>query len=544
MAQTGYTPILIYSSSTAAAAPIAGNLTNSTLGSELAINITDGKLFYKDNANAVQVIGWKVVPTSAGGTGLSGATPFTANGILFASSASALSTSSALTWNGSTLATTGALTVDGNATLGNATTDTVTVNGYMGVGGAASASRGVYVQSTALTGTTQSGVVSALTGSSAATSNIDAFRASPASAAASFTVANMSGVRITDATKGAGSTISSQYGILIDDQTQGTSNFGISSQVTSGTNKWNIYASGTAANYFAGQAQFANGAVGTPSISNINDTNTGIFFPAADTVAIATNGTEDIRFFASGGVSIGNTTDPGAGNLRLAAATANFVRLTTTTAASGTCTTYYDVSNNFSGVSQSFVQGIGPGNSGVSQLSFGVATTSGATTATDVARFDTGGNFRPSADNTYSNGTGALRWSVIYAATGTINTSDGTTKTVIGSMDAVEERVAQRIKSNIKKFKFNDAIAKKGDDARIHWGVVAQDVYDAFAQEGLNAERYGMFCSDSWFEKDGVKVLDDNGEIMRDGECPEGATKITRLGVRYEELLTFVIASM
>lgn len=70
MAQTGYTPILIYSSSTAAAAPAAGSLTNSTLGSELAINITDGKLFYKDNTNAVQVIGWKVVPTTAGGTGL------------------------------------------------------------------------------------------------------------------------------------------------------------------------------------------------------------------------------------------------------------------------------------------------------------------------------------------------------------------------------------------------------------------------------------------------------------------------------------------
>jgi hypothetical protein len=70
MAQTGFTPIQLYSTSTAAAAPVAGNLTNSTLGSELAINITDGKLFYKDNANAVQVIGWKTVPTTAGGTGL------------------------------------------------------------------------------------------------------------------------------------------------------------------------------------------------------------------------------------------------------------------------------------------------------------------------------------------------------------------------------------------------------------------------------------------------------------------------------------------
>lgn len=69
MAQTGYTPLQIYSSSTGGAAPAAGNLTNSTLGSELAINITDGKLFYKDNAGVVQVIGWKVVPATAGGTG-------------------------------------------------------------------------------------------------------------------------------------------------------------------------------------------------------------------------------------------------------------------------------------------------------------------------------------------------------------------------------------------------------------------------------------------------------------------------------------------
>jgi hypothetical protein len=45
MAQTGYTPILIYSSTTGGQAPAVGNLTNSTLGSELAINITDGKLF-------------------------------------------------------------------------------------------------------------------------------------------------------------------------------------------------------------------------------------------------------------------------------------------------------------------------------------------------------------------------------------------------------------------------------------------------------------------------------------------------------------------
>ena len=65
MAQTGFTPIQLYFSSTATNVPLATDLANG----ELAINITDGKLFYKDNAAAVQVIGWKTTPATAGGTG-------------------------------------------------------------------------------------------------------------------------------------------------------------------------------------------------------------------------------------------------------------------------------------------------------------------------------------------------------------------------------------------------------------------------------------------------------------------------------------------
>lgn len=65
MAQTGFTPIQLYRTTTASTAPSAGNLADG----ELAINVTDGRLFYKDNAGAVQTIGWKNVPVSAGGTG-------------------------------------------------------------------------------------------------------------------------------------------------------------------------------------------------------------------------------------------------------------------------------------------------------------------------------------------------------------------------------------------------------------------------------------------------------------------------------------------
>ena len=88
MAQAGFTPLFTYSSSTAAAAPGASDLINGVLGSELAINITDGKLFYKDNANVVQVIAWKVTPATAGGTGQ---TSYTTGDLLFASSSTTLS---------------------------------------------------------------------------------------------------------------------------------------------------------------------------------------------------------------------------------------------------------------------------------------------------------------------------------------------------------------------------------------------------------------------------------------------------------------------
>lgn len=87
MAQTGFTPLLVYSSSTATNAPTAVNLLNNATGSELAINITDGKLFYKDSSNAVQVIGWKIRPATAGGTGL---TSFAIGDLIYADTTTTL----------------------------------------------------------------------------------------------------------------------------------------------------------------------------------------------------------------------------------------------------------------------------------------------------------------------------------------------------------------------------------------------------------------------------------------------------------------------
>jgi hypothetical protein len=127
--------------------------------------------------------------------------------------------------------------------------------------------------------------------------------------------------------------------------------------------------------------------------------------------------------------------------------------------------------------------------------------------------------FAPNIDNTLTCGSSGFRWTTVYATTGTINTSDATQKEQIADLTAAELAVAKRIKGLFKTFKFKDAVAAKGAGARKHIGVMAQDVQAAFAAEGLDATEYGVFCSDT---VDGV----------------------TTLGVRYEELLAFVIAAL
>ena len=80
MAQTGFTPILIYASGTTGNTPSAGNLTSSANGAELAINYFDGKLFYKDASGNVQVLASKAgnINVSSISFGTTGLTPNTA----------------------------------------------------------------------------------------------------------------------------------------------------------------------------------------------------------------------------------------------------------------------------------------------------------------------------------------------------------------------------------------------------------------------------------------------------------------------------------
>ena len=123
------------------------------------------------------------------------------------------------------------------------------------------------------------------------------------------------------------------------------------------------------------------------------------------------------------------------------------------------------------------------------------------------------------------------RWSEIYAGTGTINTSDDREKTYLTLIDK-EILVAKELKTLMKKFKFNDAIAKKGiDNSRIHFGTSAQTVKATFEKHGLIAEEYGLLCYDEWLEE-----VDTDGIVTKEAG--------NRYGIRYEELICFIISAM
>lgn len=80
MAQTGFTPIQIYRSTTAAAVPLAADLA----AGELAINTTDEKLYFKNAAGTVKLLASNAVSSlvdpANGGTGIANNAAMTVTG--------------------------------------------------------------------------------------------------------------------------------------------------------------------------------------------------------------------------------------------------------------------------------------------------------------------------------------------------------------------------------------------------------------------------------------------------------------------------------
>jgi len=187
--------------------------------------------------------------------------------------------------------------------------------------------------------------------------------------------------------------------------------------------------------------------------------------------------------------------------------------------------------------------------------------------------------FSPNANNTRDNaldlGMSGVRFDDIYATNDVINTSDRNEKQDIEELTETEQRVAVAAKALLRKFRWKTAARTKGHDARIHFGIIAQDLQAAFEAEGLDAGEYGMFICSNWWETytdvlavQAVEaqdaVYDEEGNLVSEAveaveaveahtrtdtynteaEAPEDAVRKERMGVRYSELLAFIIAAI
>ena len=167
-----------------------------------------------------------------------------------------------------------------------------------------------------------------------------------------------------------------------------------------------------------------------------------------------------------------------------------------------------------------------------------------------VVEINNSGTLFPSSNGSQNLGGSSNKWNVVYASTGAINTSDENEKQQISELTEAEIKSAKEISALFRTFKFNDAVAKKGDKARIHSGVIAQQVEKVLKENGLDASDYAFFVRGVHYTKQETRTLA-NGKTEKliheweygEDDIPKDAVQHVEYGIRYAELLSFIGAA-
>lgn len=143
-------------------------------------------------------------------------------------------------------------------TLGFATNSAVRMqidaNGYAAIGSAVNTTRNLSVSKNITGGTIAMGIRNNGVIQSDVTTGAYYYSSNAGTAASAFTLVDLWHYHAEGNTPGAGSAITNQYGFFANATLTGaTNNYGFYGNIASGSNRWNFYAGGTAANYFAGQ---------------------------------------------------------------------------------------------------------------------------------------------------------------------------------------------------------------------------------------------------------------------------------------------------
>ena len=253
MAQSGFTPIKLYLSTTAAAVPTAPNLAPG----ELALNNNDGKLFYEDSAGVVQVLATKAAASGSFTTlSVTGVTTVSAGSAALPAIVSTTGTADTGFWFPA--ADTVAVSTAGTERM----RITSTGNVFLG-GNTAITNINLNVGKNLTGGTNANGVVCNAQIQTDVTGITQYFNAEANQIAGAVT----SNIRNYVARQGTISgTVSDLYGFYADASLTGaTSNFGFYGNIAAATGRYNFYANGTAANVFAGTTSLG-GAVGSEAL--------------------------------------------------------------------------------------------------------------------------------------------------------------------------------------------------------------------------------------------------------------------------------------
>ena len=157
--------------------------------------------------------------------------------------------------------------------------------------------------------------------------------------------------------------------------------------------------------------------------------------------------------------------------------------------------------------------------------------------------------FCPDNDNRIWLGEPNGRWNQIYSTQTSISTSDRNRKTDIQSLDAATALSFLRLLQPVS-YKMLD-----GSSGRTHWGLIAQDVWDAMQRVGLSDRDFAGYCRDVKTQKVQVvrqqAVLDhEDGDVLgvedmlADEDVPVTGTDGTPeyiYGLRYEEFIPLAL---
>ena len=106
-------------------------------------------------------------------------------------------------------------------------------------------------------------------------------------------------------------------------------------------------------------------------------------------------------------------------------------------------------------------------------------------------------------------GLSSRKWAQLYAASGTILTSDRNAKTNIVDMENTQEQLFNKLRP--VTFKLKD-----GSSGRTHYGFISQDVEDSLGELKLTGRDFAGFCKDLRIDENGEAILDENGNEIYD----------------------------